>query len=105
MNEYFLVEVNSNAEFTVTKCLAREIFDAVMTALDRWRYAQLKSISLFVVDVDNDYTINIKELSVELFLKNAFFARDSKPGDHFDEEKFIRRFIEEECKCTASSQL
>lgn len=97
MNEYFLVEVNSNAEFTVTKCLACEIFDAVMTALDRWRYAQLKYTSLFVVDLDNDHTISIKELSTELFLKNALFARDSKPCDHFDEEKFIRRFIQEEC--------
>ena len=97
MNEYFLVEVDSNVEFTVTKCLAREIFDAVMSALDRWRYAQLKSTSLFVVDVDNDITIDIKKLSADLFLKNALFARHSKPGDHFDEEKFIRSFIEEEC--------
>ena len=96
MNEYFLVEVNSSVEFTVTKCLAREIFDAVMTALDRWRYAQLKYTSLFVVDVDNDLTIDIKELSTELFLKNALFARHSKPGDHFDEEKFIKLYIQEE---------
>lgn len=98
MNEYFLVEVNSNVEFTVSKCLAREIYDAVMTALDRWRYAQLKCTSLFVVDVDNDHTIDIRDLSAVLHHEEGLFYIRSKSDDHFDEEKIIRRFIQEECK-------
>lgn len=96
MNEYLLIEVKSNVKFTVTKCLAREIFDAVMTALDRWRYYHVDWAAYYVITADGDKIIDISKLAIMLLYEEALFALKSKSDDHFDEEQYIRSFIKEE---------
>lgn len=95
MNEYSLVGVKSD-KFEVTPCMAREIYDAVMTALDRWRYDHVECAAYYVVDVDGDHIIDVSKLAAMLYHEEALFALKSKSEDHFDEEKFIRSFIQEE---------
>ena len=95
MNEYYLVCVKSD-KFEITLCMAREIYDAVMTALDRWRYDHVECAAYYVVDVDGDHIIDVSKLASMLYHEEALFTLKSKTDDRFDEEKFIRQFIKEE---------
>lgn len=95
MTEYSLVGVKRDS-FEITPCMAREIYDAVMTALDRWRYDQLECAAYYVVDADGDHIIDISKLASMLYHEEGLFYLRSKPEDHFDEEKIIRQFIKEE---------
>ena len=95
MNEYSLVAVKPDS-FEVTKCLANEIFDAVMTALDRWRYYHVDWVAYYVITADGDKIIDVSKLASMLYHEEALFALKSKTDDRFDEEKFIIQFIKEE---------
>lgn len=95
MNEYSLVAVKPDS-FEVTKCLACEIFDAVMTALDLWRYYHVGWVAYYVITADGDKIIDVSKLSSVLYHEEGLFYLRSKPEDHFDEEKIIRQFIKEE---------
>lgn len=95
MNEYTLVAVKCKS-FEKTKCLAREIFDAVMTALDRWRNYHVDWIAYYVITAEGDKIIDVSKLASMLYYEEALFTLKSKSDDHFDEEQYIRSFIKEE---------
>ena len=102
MNEYLLIEEGRPHNFVTTICFG-DLFDVVVCALERWRYGKTEDerihckqfyVTKSFSDEDIRNSVDIKQLSTRLLHAETVFALNSKSDDHFDEEKFIRSFIE-----------
>ena len=103
MNEYLLIEEGQPHKF-VTTIFFGDLFDVVVSALERWRYEKTEEerihckqfyVTKSFSDEDIRNSVDIKQLSNRLLYAETVFSFNSRSDDCFDEEKFIRSFIEE----------